>query len=578
MPPSRPAPRLALALIPLLAAAVPAPDPCAKAVLDELGLPRDAASAVLRLRYLPPGPGREEAQDDALRALGLGDAGVGRLRASGVLDPDPLEQRALWTLPPAVLANARPGAWVSRPGSRGFLENVLVQRRRGEVLVVSRPGDGVEEIVPRRRASQPVAPGRRVVVKGIDGLPVLALARDVQGGRVVLDGDVYVPVADLRLTPRAALATAGMRAPESKDEATADELEVLDMLLGQIEAMHRAGLSRPSWRRSFVRANNRFMEKVRGTLASQGVSSSLEPSKGMKDAWNIRIHGVSPDGNRAAGLYARLAERLNTSALTASVVDSLDNGSVGFFEEPSGRVDVGPDSLLSMMLGRWDHTALHGFTHQMFDSRRRSGEESVFDVGFWGLPFGSVRKDAAEGERIFEQAYAYVAGSARLARRLRHGPTDLESEIILKRVRHHVQYAFLLMADAVAFLDEVVRHFRLLETTAAEWDGVQEWGDALVFRGCPGSGCEVRVPKRLLARRGEVWLEGVVDLWNFASGLLLQAEKVLKVIDAPAAAEEKARDVVWEVGRLRLMTRKHPLLFRRDGGEGPGRRPGNQPA
>ena len=565
---------LALGALPLLAAAVP--DPCAEPALDALGLHRDAASAALRLRLLPPGPGREGAQDDALRVLGLGRPDIGRLRAAGALDPDPLEARDLWTLPPAVLANARPGVWVSRPGPGGFLENVLVKDRLGETLVVIRPEDGVVEIMPVRRAHQPVAPGRRVVVEGADGLPELALARDVRGGWVVLDGDVSVPMADLEIAPRGGVVTSGMRAPAPVDEAAMEELEAL---VEKIRGMHRSKPKGPARRGLLVRANNRFMVKARGMLASQGVSASLEPSGGMEDAWNIRIHGVSPDGNRVAGLYARLAERLNARSLTASVVDNLQGGTEGFFEMGSGRVEIGWDSLLSMMRGEWDNVALHEFTHQMFGSRRESGKASIFDVVFSGRPLG-VQGGAVKEENLFEEIYAHAADLARNARRLRHGSAGAYFDVVLADLRQDAEHVASIATNAGFFLDDAMRNFRAPDVAAAR-RGLKEDGD-LELRGGPGSGARVAVPWRfltelLLTERdpslvlleedggaappdlADRVLRSIAAVRNFADGLLARANKVLAAIDAPAGSattEEKARNVIWEVGRLRLMTRE----------------------
>ena len=165
---------------------------------------------------------------------------------------DALEYQRLTTVPPANLANLKPGAHIAVPMKDRRLQNVKIIRVEGDNIIVKLP-NGNTDIFSKQDAYQPITRYRQILYIDERGLPLLGNSESI-------------PIV---LRPRKRLQTGGSDFSRPIKE---DALINIDNSLRKARALYRSGVQQSE---EFSQVNNDIVRKMQREMQKQGISTSL---------------------------------------------------------------------------------------------------------------------------------------------------------------------------------------------------------------------------------------------------------------------------------------------------------------
>ena len=340
-------------------------------------------------------------QNQVLLAAGFDDKAIKLLRSNGLLDVSDARIHRMSTIPKMVNARVRTGGFVSIVGPDGNIINgrVLADLGGGKFKVVYPNGDkyfSKEVLVDN--IYQPIAVGKSILFPDPKGGVSEHIIERVTGNSVKLKGrEGLIPFTDLGLKPRTSKIS-GTRTATYIDQSRANDFT---NEIERLKALHPGNADGVS--PQYLEANNRLMMKIQKELKDQGVHAST--FKDDDGTISLVFDGVEEGGNNVASLYLRAAERFNSQKLTFSLSDNFRKGFMGFNAGDGSRTELGYETVVKMLKGQKNTTALHELRHQMYHSDRVSGKVSLYDIRIFAPDTAKMDLHGNIGEKITGQFY-----------------------------------------------------------------------------------------------------------------------------------------------------------------------------
>jgi hypothetical protein len=340
-------------------------------------------------------------QDQVLSAAGFDKKSIKLLRSNGLLNVSDARIERMTTIPKMVNARVRTGGFVSIVGPDGNIINgrVMADLGGGRFKVGYPFGDkNYSKEILADDIYQPIAVGKSVLFEDPKGGISEHVVERVTGRAVKFkDREGLISFSELGLKPRTsnisgARTSEYMSAFKAKDYT--DEIE-------RLKTLHpgKDGPVSPQ----YAEANNRLMLKIQKELKDQGVHAST--FKDDDGTISLVFDSVEKGGNNVASLYLRASERFNSQKLTFSLSDNFRQGFMGFNAGDGSRTELGYETVVKMLKGQKNTTALHELRHQMYHSDRVSGKVSMYDIRIRAPEGSSMDLHGGIGEGMTEQFY-----------------------------------------------------------------------------------------------------------------------------------------------------------------------------
>jgi hypothetical protein len=349
---------------------------------------------------------------------------------------DPLELEKLRSVPPLNRADAIKGAKTSYPNENGFLEHAEIISEHGDEVVIStiRNGKPIKLRVDKSELSQPIIGSKSILPEGKDGLVDLSfnLYGQIIPPKISNYPDAKESVSKFKLKPRAQYKTSGKDFSEAIDEVKARKYHIEHGFLYELFEEMKASNGLGNISGEFKMANEKFLKNIQEDLRKQGVSSIIRP--GDRDLATLEITGANPNANRVARMYLRVSDRLNSQSMTVSPFDNFVLGSNAFNNLDSSRLEIGSNVVIDLLQKKKNTTFSHEARHQMFNSRRIAGRESIFDnefhaVGNKGLHGRSINEQGPyHNYMTLEELYNHSSDVWNDAKKL--DPKDPDPEVL----------------------------------------------------------------------------------------------------------------------------------------------------
>ena len=293
-----------------------------KEILQQLNIEMD--DVLLDIGYLQD----KDKQIQLLQQRGYTLTQINLLRDHKILEFDLLEYQYLTTRPPIHTPNIRLGVRVSISNEDGYLENAIIIEFKEEVIVVQqiKQGRTIFKEVRKEDIYQPISQNQEVIYITKDGYPIrtkISSVGDSGEDGVILDfNSQEIIVSQLKIKPRKSIRTGGVDLSKS----------IIRKIISIVKrfkfnnTFHKLiKLYQDNKIKEFISLNNAFMRDIQKEMKKQGISTSLfySQSSDYEDAFNLRMQGVHPNGNKTAMQYMRILERHNALFFSLSIVDNL---------------------------------------------------------------------------------------------------------------------------------------------------------------------------------------------------------------------------------------------------------------
>jgi hypothetical protein len=139
--------------------------------------------------------------------------------------------------------------------------------------------------------------------------------------------------------------------------------------------------------------NNEVIKNYAELLYKRGVRSEIYESDRFPGFYNLKILSVDKNAPKTFKLYVKAAERFDAKELTISIVDNINEGSSGFFNRISQRVDLGYLTLTKSLSNQINTTPNHELRHLLNLKRSRDGDNNIFDGHF----------NPADGKNLYDE-------------------------------------------------------------------------------------------------------------------------------------------------------------------------------
>ncbi len=316
-------------------------------------------------------------QNEILSKAGLSKGDISLLRKNGLLEASDARISRLTTVAKMVGSRIEVGGWASAVDAKGNLSNIKIMSKlsNGKYQIAIREnGKTIQKTVDKSEIYQPILKGKTVLYKDAKGGMSEMVIEGTSANGVKLKGiEAEVSYAQLGLKPRTSKLTGGIK---ETSYLSMSEARDFSNRLENLKALHPG--SKGELSKEYIDANNRFILKAQEELKAQGVHTST--FKDSDGTINLVMDSVDPGGNNVASLYLKAADRFNSQQVTFSINDNLRSGGNGFNRNDGSRSELGFVSLMKMLKGEKNTTALHEIRHQMYNSNRTAGKTSMYDV------------------------------------------------------------------------------------------------------------------------------------------------------------------------------------------------------
>lgn len=374
-----------------------------------------------------------------LKSIGLDDKQIDSLTKSDFFQLDPKEYERLSTRAPMNPSKIKAGNIVSISNEKGFLYHVRVDKIvDGKVYLKNMDNSSINKAFEKNEIYKSLSAGDEIIIKrklGDTSIKQLVKIQSIDSNGMINivynNKPLKFSMAQLNQKPGSVLTTSKADLSPSLGPV---EYSSLRLQINNIKKRFVANQNNPK----LLSQNNKLMQDLQSSLRQQGISSSIVPSTDKPGFWNLQINGAHENGNKIARMYLRQANRVDAKSITVSMVDNLLLHSDGF-RAGDGRVEIGINATLDMLMKNKNTTATHELRHQMLATDKEEYANSPFsgqlnseasDLDLYGTAITdskSINENFYSEYMSLEEFYTHSSDSSNIARTITDNTNSIKT-------------------------------------------------------------------------------------------------------------------------------------------------------